>query len=278
VALAPSVLLSGDTLVAVATTTAGDPWIRQQYTLPTAGDSFDRLYVAHCLDATCSSTRVSNIDSAPSVGGDLSYPSIAVDASGHALIAYNLRIRNGHPTVKVAACGDADCTSATGAIVGNQEVPFGGMWRPATARGSDGLPVISYLGDSSRFLYVGHCTNATCTAATSATAADLGVLPPNPSTVRQDLAIGSDGFPVVSYFIPGFRDMAVAHCRDAVCSAAEVNVIDELGDVGHSNSLIIGNDGFPLITYSDGATGHLKMAHCRDAACSSTTISVVEPS
>jgi hypothetical protein len=78
------------------------------------------------------------------------------------------------------------------------------------------------------------------------------------------IAIGTDGFPVISY-----RDSAnylrVAKCVDVACSAP-ATVTVENSETATYISIAIGTDGYPVISYRNAA-GNLTVAKCSDAAC-----------
>ena len=81
------------------------------------------------------------------------------------------------------------------------------------------------------------------------------------------LAIGADGFPVVSYD-SGNTGLRVAHCADVACTGTiDITPVDRARGVGLYNSLAIGTDGFPVISYWDPDNNDLKVAHCRDVGC-----------
>jgi hypothetical protein len=105
--------------------------------------------------------------------------------------------------------------------------------------GSDGLPLISY---QSFGLKVAHCSNAACSAATTATlqSGDLGDW--------SSLSTGSDGFGLVSYFNRETDSLMVAHCSNINCSSATISTIDS-GGIGGFTSLAIGTDGLSVISY-----------------------------
>jgi len=139
--------------------------------------------------------------------------------------------------------------------------------------GADGFPVISYYyhDGSSGDLKVARCSNAACTASTSAnvdSAGDVGWY--------TSIAIGTDGYPVVSYYDVTNQDLKVAKCGNAVCTASTITAVDSAGDVGLLTSIAIGTDGYPVISYFDVTNADLKMAKCSNAACTASTITTVD--
>jgi hypothetical protein len=88
---------------------------------------------------------------------------------------------------------------------------------------------------------------------------------------QPSIAIGSDGYPVVSYFDDiGTTDLKVAKCADATCNTTQITTVDATANVGYYTSIAIGSDTFPVISYYDFGNGHLKVAKCRDVACTTT--------
>jgi len=81
--------------------------------------------------------------------------------------------------------------------------------------GTDGLPVISYRDGTNEDLKVAHCGNASCSSGNTFTTVD------NAAGVGSDtsIAIGTDGFPVISYHDTTNGDLKVAHCENASCSS-----------------------------------------------------------
>lgn len=104
------------------------------------------------------------------------------------------------------------------------------------------------------------------------------------SGITPSVAIGTDGLPIVSYYVSGNgrMDLRVAHCADTACTAITTNDIDTVGDVGRWSSIKIGSDGLPLISYlterdaTFNWTQDLKVAHCNDIACTSATVTTFD--
>ncbi len=162
--------------------------------------------------------------------------------------------------------------------------------------GSDGLPVIAYLTGpvnaksapvDPRTLKLAHCSNVTCTAATIRSLAanageQAGWHPFGQSQVG--IAIGTDGFPLITYYQAGTKNLAVVHCNDVSCATRATRVIASTGDVGRDSSVTIAPAIYPrpdqpelpvipagpVIAYYDATNGTLKVTRCSDPACAAT--------
>ena len=83
----------------------------------------------------------------------------------------------------------------------------------AIAIGSDGLPVISYRDSTASALKVARCADAACTGTASITTVDDSAN----VGIDSDLAIGSDGLPVISYQDFTAGALKVAKCGTRSC-------------------------------------------------------------
>jgi hypothetical protein len=141
------------------------------------------------------------------------------------------------------------------------------------AIGADGLALISQEDVNTRALTVTHCSNVTCSSATTSTI-DASMFMGNFTS----LSIGSDGLGLISYYDYTNQNLKVAHCSNVVCTSATLTTIDSAGDVGNNSSLTIGADGLGLIVYQDNTVHTLKAAHCSNVACTSATTTIVDGS
>jgi len=83
------------------------------------------------------------------------------------------------------------------------------------------------------------------------------------------IAIGNDGFPVVSYFDDDNADLKFVHCTSVDCSTFDNPIrLDTLNFVGFEPSIAIAADGFPIISYYDSFNGDLRLVHCSSIDCS----------
>jgi len=99
--------------------------------------------------------------------------------------------------------------------------------------------------------------------------------PANSVGIDTSITIGSDGFPVISYFYRASSsgELRVAKCNDPVCAGNNetITTVDNTATfVGLNSSIAIGNDDLPVVSYSlsveDGSA--LKVLHCGVPDCS----------
>ncbi|MDA0299344.1 MAG: hypothetical protein O3B40_02775, partial [Actinobacteria bacterium] len=123
------------------------------------------------------------------------------------------------------------------------------------AIGDNGYPVISYFDFANNALKVAACTTADCTGTSTITtvdsAGDVGWY--------TSIAIGDNGYPVISFYDADNTALKVAACTTADCSGTPtITTVDSAGDVGYSTSIAIGDNGYPVISYSDLTNGEVK--------------------
>ena len=91
------------------------------------------------------------------------------------------------------------------------------------------------------------------------------------------IAVGVDGFPLISYYDATNDNLKVAHCEDDGCTSATITVLDSIGGpYCAGTSVAIGADGLGLIGYIDETTYELKVAHCSNVACTGATITSLD--
>ena len=136
------------------------------------------------------------------------------------------------------------------------------------AIGEDGLPVISYLDRNLFGLKVMHCNDVACTGGDETT---FAVDTSGTVGLSTAIAIGADGFPIISYYDVDNTSLKVAHCNDVACSPFGIGVtrttVDNTGALGFYSSIAIGAGGLPVISYRDQDSDSLKVVRCNDAAC-----------
>ena len=171
---------------------------------------------------------------------------------------------SGPDDLEAVHCADATCASATTTTL-DSTGNVGDF--PSVTVGSDGLGVIAYVDLTNGNLKVAHCTNLACTAAGLTTPDTSG----NVGASQTSITVGTDGFPLISYYDAANANLVVAHCSTVTCSSATTTALDSTGNVGQDSSIAIGADGLGLVSYRDATNVHLKVAHCADVACSSAT-------
>jgi len=197
---------------------------------------------------------VKTVDNSGNTGAETS---IAIGTDGLPIITYH----DSNNDLYVAHCNDIYCADATISNPVSDVV----VYTPDIAIGSDGFGIITYHDNTNGDLKVVHCTNAACTTfglATLDTNGDVGYY--------NSIAIGTDGLPLIAYYDETNKDLRTIHCSNVACSSISgFGLIDSVGDVGSTNSLVIGSDGLGLISYYDVTNTSLKVFHCTNLNCTS---------
>lgn len=173
------------------------------------------LKVAKCVNAACAGTStITTVDDPANSVGE--YTSLALGADGRPVISYYDRSAE---AIKVAKCANAACTgSATITTVQddpNASAGFNFGLHTSIAIGDDGLPVVAYgfTGDKgvlSWGINVAKCANEACTGA-----ATITTLFDDVQISALDIAIGTDGLPVIVYATIG--SIRVVKCSARSC-------------------------------------------------------------
>ena len=114
------------------------------------------------------------------------------------------------------------------------------------------------------------------TAATSAVTVDSA----NSTGLHTSMQLDANGYPVISYHVQTGKDLELAHCGNANCTAG--NTITTVHDdgtntVGQYTSLQLDANGYPVISYYDASGFDLELAHCGNANCSAgNTLTTVD--
>jgi len=80
--------------------------------------------------------------------------------------------------------------------------------------GTDGLPVIGYHDGTAFALKVARCGDVSCPSSSITIVHDASA---NRVGLYTSIAIGNDGFPVISYYDQTVRTLNVAHCGTRSC-------------------------------------------------------------
>ena len=184
-------------------------------------------------------------------------------------------------TLKLAHCGNTDCTSATiRTLAANAGEQAGwhsfGQSQIGIAIGTDGLPLITYYKADTQDLAIVHCNDITCatwTRRSIATTGDVGrdssvtVAPaiyPRPN--QPELPTIPAG-PVIAYYDAANGTLKVTRCSDPACSGSKTTrTLDTVGSQGALTSIATSVDGAPIIAYrataNAGATWQLRTVYC----------------
>ena len=76
------------------------------------------------------------------------------------------------------------------------------------------------------------------------------------------IAIGKDGFPIISYYDADNFNLKVAHCNDPWCDSATITVLDSATSIGTDTSIAINSIWYEQISYRDNTNQDLKTAYC----------------
>ena len=205
----------------------------------------------------------------PTAGSAGRYTSITIGADGLPVISH--RDATGGD-LRVLKCGDPSCSAGNTASLVDDVGDTGE--HTSIALGNDGLPIISYYNLGGGDLRVAHCDDPACATSTLTTVdglfEDVGRF--------TSIAIGTDGFPVVSYRDVTNLDLKVAKCDDATCGSVTATTVDGAGtNVGEYTSIGAGADGLPVVAYYDAGAANLKVAKCGDSACmAGNTVTTVD--
>lgn len=219
------------------------------------------LRVTHCLNVTCTAATSLNVDDpiGLSVG---EYAAMTIGADGLPLISHRDATNS---ALRATHCGNAACSSGTVSTTIDNPANAVGT-DTSIALGVDGRAVISHQDGTAGALRITHCANVACTAADSSTNVD------NPANVvgsHSSVAIGTDGFPVISHRDATIGGLRLTHCGNATCTAGVTSLTldNPPGDAGYASSLAIGADGLAIVSHLDNSTHTLRVAHCGNAAC-----------
>jgi hypothetical protein len=217
---------------------------------------------------------VTTVDDVGDVG---QYTSITIGVDGLPIMSYaDITVES----LKVAHCNDIACAGPATITTVDNDGNLGGY--SSIAIGTDGLPVISYYdttidfdsGFDRRALKVAHCNDVACSGQdetiTIVHDVDTAV------GLYTSIAIGADGFPIISHRDDNLGTLLVTHCNDVACAPGgeTTTTVDPGPMVGQYTSIAIGADGLPIISYYEAFAGAnnvgqaLKVAHCNDLACS----------
>ncbi len=208
------------------------------------------------------------VDNTANVG---SYATMVMGANGLPVIAHYDRT-NGD--VLVSACNDQQCGTTANSILDSASVVMDIGFDISGTIASNGFPLFTYNNWTNHTLRAFACTNATCSAGSG-----IELTPPS-AGIENDftsVALGSDGFPVISYRDGGV--LRIFHCTSADCGAASGTPAGSSTAVNpittgtlEGTSIAIGTDGFPIVAFiENGNPEYLWVYHCSNVDCTSGT-------
>lgn len=86
------------------------------------------------------------------------------------------------------------------------------------------------------------------------------------------MVIGSNGFPMMSYYDEDSDDLKLAICHNQLCSNPTITVVDATNDVGQWNQMQLNSSGHPVISYWDRTLGHIKLVVCGNVSCTAGNV------
>jgi hypothetical protein len=190
------------------------------------------------------------------INADGYYASMAIGVDGLPVIAFKDDIN-----LRVAHCENPACTvfTITNVDGGTAQVGFFN----SLAIGADGYPVISYIDLTNYYLKVAKCLDVACMSSTQNFVHYLGT----GNQSNTSLAIGVDGYPIISFFDATNYDLKVVHCTNADCSGYPTPTVYSGGYYGSYSSITIAPDGKAVISFNDGTSGSLIYLHCNNIEC-----------
>jgi len=227
------------------------------------------IKVTKCGNAACSSATTTVVDSSLSNAWvDAPTTSITIGTDGFPIIAY---YDNVNYDLDVVHCTNASCSTYQ-TSVGVDTTNNTGEWA-SIAIGRDGNPVISYYDVTATDVNVAKCNDVGCQGLDET----ITAIDNSAAAGQTSIAIGTDGFPIISYYDSG-GDLSVYKCSNDSCSSGSFAAVDNDADNdGEYNSIAIGTDGLPIIAYYDGTNGDLEVVKCGDINCSaSNTFTTVD--
>jgi hypothetical protein len=135
--------------------------------------------------------------------------------------------------------------------------------------GYDGLPIIAYYDATNGDLRFVQCTKGDCSTHGASVLLDSGA--GLDAGRYASLAIGTDGLPIVAYYIGGggSGSLKILRCSTAGCTGGvSTNIVDGVGDAGYYASIAMGSNGFPMFAYQAASPFDLRFGRCGDSACS----------
>ncbi len=192
----------------------------------------------------------------------------AVGLDGLPVIAF----ASGLETLVIVKCGNVPCNSGNIVMIADASAPLFSVLSGSSvsiAIPADGKPVISYAYEPSGgsvSLRVLKCGNAFCSSGNTTSTVDATV-----TVVGRKNAIAIspiDGFPIISYHSGTDRQIKVAKCGNAACSAATLSLVAAAPN-DTTTSIAVRANGNPLVVYKPDLSTTWAMMDCGNPQCSS---------
>jgi len=189
------------------------------------------------------------------------YNSIAIGADNNPIISYWNRTDN---SLEVIKCTNPYCSSQNPPVTLDNSGNVGAT--TSIAIGVDDNPVISYYDFINQNLMLVKCTSQDCSSQNAPLTMDNGGIVGNYNSI----AVGLDGFPVISYYDLSNKDLKLVKCTSQDCSSFNTPLtLDSDDKVGIHTSIAIGLEGYPVMSYVDFTNASLKLIKCTSQDCSS---------
>ncbi len=224
--------------------------------------------VTVCQDASCSTVlSETSLDTTLSM-----YPRIALPPDGKPIVVYATQ---GQPGLRAVKCGDSTCSSGNSQPIVLDTVT---SFFVSLAVPPDQNPVISYQAQSK--LRMVRCGNPSCSSGNSVTVVDSSFF----SGGNTDIAIASDGHPVISYNKATLSSYGwalwIADCGDKTCNPNDAGFKSQelykakqadsggFGDAGHGTAILVDGENKlvaqGVIFYQgDAGARMLLTVHCK---------------
>ncbi len=193
---------------------------------------------------------ITSVDSLSSVGA---YNSITIGTDGLGLISYH---DGTNGALKVAHCKNIACTDFSTTIIDDSGAADVG-YSTSIAIGGDGLGMVSYYDTTNGLLKLAHCNNVACDTATITSLGSKGSV----SSQGTSIAIGHDGFALISHYQATNQDLQMTRCFNQPCTSRTTYTIDSTGNVGNFSSIIVASEAYVVIAHTDLANWDLRVSY-----------------
>ncbi|MDO8716238.1 MAG: hypothetical protein Q7J73_05460, partial [Dehalococcoidales bacterium] len=222
------------------------------------------LNIAKCTTEPCTTQTNWSTTTPDSTGNVGQYTtSIAIGTDGLPVVSY---YDNTNDNLNIAKCNTSPCTQSNQWSTTTPDSTGTVGYFTSIAIGTDGLPIVSYNDITNGNLNIAKCDTSPCTQSNQWSTTSVDGFQGGDVGYFTSIAIGRDGFPIISYQDITNAAMKIAKCNDMACSGGDeaITTVNDLGDTinsGGYNSIAIGKDGWPWVSYFDDDNDDLKVAH-----------------